>query len=228
MIYVFVPYYNEDSDGFKRFINNQNYKEFKLIRRDRKRDGIYWTRACNDFYKDIKRYRGVKDDDIICIMNNDIVFLDDYLRVGSKVKQGEIFVCDGITIDWKHKKFFRGSRVDTFPGRAFFMTAKDFMQSGGFCKWLPHYLSDIDFGIKMVKKGLKVYEMVEILHPEHKKEERPFSILSPHNPIFWTIFLLKNFNRYTFINIIKAWITALRLLKQLHVTKSILTVRDGI
>lgn len=44
-----------------------------------------------------------------------------------------------------------------------------------------------------------------VLHYEHKLVEKPFSMISPNNPFFWTIFLIKNFNRYTFINILKAW-----------------------
>lgn len=137
MIYLFVPYYNNDSEGFKQSLAEQVYKDIKIIRRDRKRDKVYWTRACNDFYKDLKRYRGVKDDDVIGIMNNDVSFTPGYLLVAARVKKGQVFTCDGITIDWSKKKFTKGTPIHTFPGRAFFMTAKDFKASGGFCKLLP-------------------------------------------------------------------------------------------
>lgn len=233
MIYVFVPYYQDDAKEFTNSLAKQSVP-FELIRRNRKRDKIYWTRACNDFYKDIQKYRGLKDDDVVCIMNNDIIFSAHFIEEGSKVKQGEVYLPEYFCIYWKTKSFnahrFEFVTKDSFAGRAFFMTYKDFRNSGGFSKLLPHHFADIDFGIRQIKRGLKPILMKnEIHHIEHpNNEDKPFMIISPNNPFIWTIFLLKHFNRYTFINIIKAWVSALRLLKQQHVTRSTLTVQDGI
>jgi hypothetical protein len=229
MILIFIPYYNEDTIEFKHSLEIQNVP-FRVIRRDRKRDETYWSLACYDFHKLIQTFRGLKDDDVICIMNNDISFGKDLIEQGSKVKQGEVLIPKGqsVGIDWKNKRFYEGGK-DTFPGRTFFMTYKDFINSGSFSKYLPHYLSDYDFGIRQIKKGLKVKEMeVEVLHPEHDKEHNPFKKHSPDNPFYWTVFLLKHFNRYFFINFLKVWVTTWRLSKDLQGSKSMLTEQGGI
>ena len=77
MIYVFVPYYNEDTKEFKESLAKQTVP-YRLIKRDRKRDKIYWTKAVRDFQREIQRFCGIKDDDIICIMNNDIEFDENF------------------------------------------------------------------------------------------------------------------------------------------------------
>lgn len=213
MIFVFVPYYNPDTKEFRDSLDNQTV-EFREIRRNRKRDKIYWAEACNDFYKQVKVYRGVKDCDIICILNNDISFPDDLLKQGSKVKKGQVMMprSEAVLIDWERKKFITDALYpDCFSGRAFFMTYGDFIRSGGLSKWLPQYLSDYDFAIRQIKRGLNPVVMdAEIVHKEHQKETRVFSVLCPHNPIYWTIFLIRHFNRYTFLNILKAWVSAWR------------------
>lgn len=199
---VFTPYHSYDSINF---MGGQTIR-YELIKRDTKKDKIYWSEACNDFYKMMKEFSGV---DVICIMCNDISFPDDFLEQGSKVKQGEILIPSnqGVLVYWRDKKFLMPTPFpNCFNGRCFFMTYKDFVESGGFSKWLPHYLSDYDFALRQVKRGLKIKLMdAEIIHKSHQKETKVFSILCPYNPIFWTIFLLRHFNRYTPINILKAW-----------------------
>ena len=211
MLFLFVPYYNEPIKKFLESVENSTIKfsgdthSNRLIYRDRKRAGIYWTKAVNDFYNYVSKCRGIKDSDIIGIMNSDISFGSDLIEEGMKVKQGEVYISQGIQIDWRKKKFFEGNRIDTFPGRCFFMTYKDFINSGGFSKLLPHYLSDYDFGIKMCKRLKPIQMESEVYHEPHIKNKEMFSILNPVNPIFFTIFLLKHFNRYTLLNILKAW-----------------------
>jgi len=109
MIFALLPYYNEDSPDFSISLLQQNIP-FSLIRRDRKKDGIYWTKAMNDFLKELLRYRGIKDTDVVCILNNYIKLSDNLFEIGSKVKQGEIFIPktiqngvvieQGLCIDW--------------------------------------------------------------------------------------------------------------------------------
>jgi hypothetical protein len=229
MILIFIPYYHPDTKEFRKSLDRQTIK-FREIRRDRKRDGIYWSEACNDFYKQVQTFRGIKDNDVICIMNNDISFSQDLFSEGSKVKQGEVLIPKGqsVGIDWENKRFYEGGS-DTFPGRTFFMTYKDFIQSGGFSKFLPHYLSDYDFGIRQIKKGLKIKEIdIEVFHSDHPKEQNPFTKHSPDNPFYWTVFLLKHFNRYFFINFLKVWVTTWRLSKGLRDSRFMLTEQGGI
>ena len=213
MIYLFIPYYHEDSDGFRKSLDKQTVP-FKTIRRNRKRDKIYWSRACNDFYKDLKKYRGIKDDDVICIMNNDISFPPTFFEEGQKVKEGRVLVPEGININWKFKQFYphRNPHLSTnaFAGRAFFITAKDFKNSKGFSRLLPHYLSDYEFSIRVLKKCKPILMKQKITHDNHPKEASTFSVLNPGNPIFWTIFLLKcGLNKYFFINLVKIWASGL-------------------
>ena len=74
----------------------------------------------------------------------------------------------GIEIDWRRKKIWASSKIDAFPGRCFFITYYDFKNSGGFPKLIPHYLSDYDFSMKLIKKGIKVREMDSMInHPPH-------------------------------------------------------------
>jgi len=208
MIFVFVPYYDKWPDYFQECLDSQT-AEFILMRYDRKEMGGYWSGACNYFLKQLKTYRGLTCEDIVCIMNNDILFGDDLLAEGGKVRENEILIPGGfdIQIDWKTKKFINGSRIDTFLGRTFFMTAPDFINSGGFSRVIPHYLSDYDFGIRMIKRGMIVRTMdKQIHHVDHAKNHNPWSVISVNNPLFWTIFLLKHGrNRYFFLNLLKIW-----------------------
>jgi GT2 family glycosyltransferase len=208
MIYIFAPYFNKPERSFYQCIENQIVK-LKLIRYDRKAHRDYWSYACNYFLKEMKRYRGIDPDDVVCIMNVDIIFGDSLMKEGATVKDGEILIpySYGIKIDWKRRKFLWGDRIDTFPGRCFFMKVSDFLNSGGFSQLLPHYLSDYEFGIRMIQKGMKVREMFSyVYHKEHSKSTKLFSVLCPANPIFWTIFILKCCKRkYIFINLLKSW-----------------------
>jgi len=208
MIFVFVPYYDKWNDYFQKCLDNQT-AEFILMKYNAKEMGGYWGGACNYFLKQIKTYMGITYDDTICIMCNDITFSDDLLAEGNKVKKNEILIPDGydIQIDWKTKKIAKGDRIDTFLGRTFFMKAPDFIRSGGFSKLIPHNLSDYDFGIRMIKRGMIVRTMDRpIHHADHAKNHNPWSIISVNNPLFWTIFLLKHGrNRYFFLNLLKVW-----------------------
>ena len=203
MIYVFYPYWSESTYDFSKSLQSQK-ETFTLITRNRKADGILWTKALRDFQNRLE----AKDDDIICIMNNDIKFKPYLFTEAKSIKQGEIFIPWGcqLTINWKSKKFFTGNKIDSFLGRCFFMTAKDFLQIK-FSRFLPHALADIDFGIRAVKKFEPKFMTNSVYHPEHSYEPAyRFSLRSYENPVLWTIFLLKHPNRWTWLNIIKSWL----------------------
>jgi len=222
MLFLFVPYYNAPTKGFSESLENSTIKfggdtyASRLIYRDRKRVGIYWTKAVNDFYDYVKSCRGVKGTDIVAICNSDISFNSDFLEEGMKVKPGEVYIPEGVFINWQKKDFITLQLdnilgVCTFPGRSFFMTYGDFMKMGKFCKSLPHYLSDYDYGIRTLKHLKPVLMLNKITHDDHPKVTKPFSMISTTNPFFWTIFLLRHPNRHTLTNILKAWIDAWRL-----------------
>lgn len=209
MLYVFVPYYNPHTKEFTESLAKQTETSYRLITRDRKRDKIMWTKSVRDFQKEVKRYLGTKDTDVICIMNNDVSFGKDLFKLGSSVSQGDVFIAynTDVAINWKRKGFYFGTgKVDSFLGRCFFMTLGDFKKIK-FSRLLPHALADIDFGIRAVKKLKPYFLDCVFTHPDHEyKRVNKFSLLSYENPILWTIFLLKHPNRWTLLNIVKAWL----------------------
>lgn len=212
-LFVFVPYWNPHTKGFTDSLAKQTDVSYRLITRDRKKDNIMWTKALRDFQKECKRFLA-KDSDVICVMNNDVEFGKDLFKYGSTVNQGNVFIAKGtdVEINWKHKQFLFGGgagrdvKDNSFLGRCFFMALGDFKKIK-FSRLLPHALADIDFGIRAYKK-LNVWVLnCEFNHPDHEyKRVNKFSLLSYENPILWTIFLLKHPNRYTLLNIIKAWL----------------------
>lgn len=221
MIFVLIPYFNNDSDVFAESLKRQTVP-FRVLRRDRKADGIYWTRAMNDFVKTISMFRGVKDDDVVCILNNDLELSPDLFEVGSHVKSGEVMIPVtiedghpiewGINVGWKHKAFVSSGNTaletNCFSPRGTFMTVGDFKRAKYF--WmLPHYLADYDFAIRAIKNGLKPIRVKTwVKHQPHEKDVRAFSSTSTVNPLFWTIFLLRNCPlKYLPINLLKAWVT---------------------
>lgn len=207
-LFVFVPYWNEHTKEFTDSLSKQTEVSYRLITRDRKKDGIMWTKALRDFQKECKRFLA-KDSDVVAVMNNDVKFDKNLFKLGSSVDAGSVYIpfdCS-VEINWKHKHFsFGGKKIDSFLGRCFFMTLGDFKKIK-FSRLLPHALADIDFGIKAVKTLTPYFLGCEFSHPDHEyKKVNKFSLLSYENPILWTIFLLKHPNRYTLLNIIKAWL----------------------
>ena len=210
MIHLFVPYYGDWHSRFQKCLDNQSV-EFRLFKYDRKENGGGWTSACNLFHKEFSRYRGIEDD-VVCIMNNDITFENNFLSEGCRVGEGTVLIPHGtgIAIDWRTKRTHHGA--DTFPGRAFFISAPDFIRSGGFCRSLPHYLSDYDYGFKMVRRGMRIEEMCQgIKHDIHPVNRNAWMVRSVNNPLSWTVFLLRNGrNKYIFINLVKSWAELLK------------------
>lgn len=208
MIFIFVPYYHEPEQEFLDCLDRQTVK-FKLIKYNRKAHKDLWTHALNFFVSELKRYRGITDNDVACFMNCDITFGDTLVEEGSRVRTGEILIPEGcqVTIDWAKKKFYEGDRIDSFIGRCVFMKVNDLIKTGGFCKLLPHYLSDIEFGIRVIKQGFRVKIMNQsITHEEHDRSAPLFSLRAVNNPVLWTIFLLRaGINRYLPLNILKSW-----------------------
>src|SRR5574343_2046836 len=90
-LFVFVPYWNPHTKGFTESLAKQTDVSYRLITRDRKKDGIMWTKALRDFQKECKRFL-TKDSDVICVMNNDVDFNDDLFLIGSQVKRGEVYI----------------------------------------------------------------------------------------------------------------------------------------
>lgn len=178
------------------FINSllkQSYKKFKLILvDDGSSDGTsdavkklipdavilkgngdwWWAGSIQQGYKWIKA--NVKTNEGVLIINDDLVFDEDYLQKGMNYlesnpsslilsaaysKHNHDFLEDcGVIYD------FKTSEMNTMPvkqldelncasTRGLFMTTKDFMKTGGMHPvLLPHYFSDYEFTIRAKRK----------------------------------------------------------------------------
>lgn len=164
------------------------------------------------------------DDDVVCFLIDDLAFGDSFFREGKQVKFDEVllpYVIDeqkrlidgGIQVDWKTKTFAISSRIDCFSPRGIFLKLGDFRKSGGFNKWLPHYLSDYEWSMRLVKNGIKPRRMKTTIE-ETTGGGQHVTVLSKRsspNPIYWTIFLfLCGRNRYLPLNLLKVWVHAAR------------------
>ena len=205
MIHLFVPYYGGWPSSFQECLDRQTVK-FRLFKYDTKEADCGHASAVNLFHREFKRYRGTADD-VICIMCNDITFDDNFLSEGYSVEPGAVLIPrgTGISFDWRTMRTSHGA--DTFSGRAFFMRAPDFIKSGGFSRLIPHYLSDYDYGFRMVREGMRIDEMIQgIKHDSHAVNTNAWSVRSVNNPVSWTVFLLRwCCNRHIFLNILKSW-----------------------
>jgi GT2 family glycosyltransferase len=224
MIYVFIPQYNEDTQGFKESLTDQTvrYWEFRV---DRKAQRIYWTGAANRFYYWILSDPAIQDTDIVCLLNNDISFSGNLFSVAKEnMRHNRVLISivyedrltdGGIKIDWLKKSFkvaLSLRQIECFSTRGIFMTVKTFRESGGFNKHLPHYLADYEWSIRQIKRGVKPVRFGFVYHKFHNKQKYPlFSKLNPANPIYWTIFLwLCCPKKYLIQNILKSWFEVFR------------------
>jgi len=209
---VFNPYWNPNKPEFVESLSKQT-AGYTLIERDRKWLGISPTKACNDFREEMieKAWFGyISLKDVVCILNNDISFGSNFFKEALNIKPGEVYIPngEGVEIDWSKKSFKRNKgRIDTFPFTTVFITVEDFIKNKGFSKWLPYYLNDYEYAIRVIKNGIKPIEMTQgIGHKPHPLNTNKFSRLCPANPINWTFFLLlAGRNRYFFLNLLKAW-----------------------
>ena len=223
MIYVIIPTYNRP-ELLKRTteqLNNQTFQRFKVVIvnsgeldytfiHNGKVGTIhtkgYFSSQVNTGLDFVMQF--ARPHDIICVMNDDNEFDENFLlRSACKVKDGSL-VCSTdenegiIKIDWKRFKFFKSKDGQTCSTRAIFLFKRDLNKK--LCKWLPMYLSDYDWVMKL---GLKLIEGESISTLKQDRKFPTFSVKNPSNPIYFTIFILRNCPKLWIIpNIIRVWI----------------------
>lgn len=191
------------------------------------------------------------EDDLVLIINDDIEFEDDFLKSAEKVARNlkyELLLARtydirsrelyevGVYVDWKQLTFERlltEKGFNCFSTRGLFIKMKDMNILNGFYpKLIPHYLSDYEFTMRAVRKGMKLvtdssvqiyidntttgYHLTEIT-TFSEFFENYFSIKSSSYLLSWSSFiLLTSPVKYLPINIIRVWgrafINMLRLL----------------
>jgi GT2 family glycosyltransferase len=222
MIYVLLPYYpsNANFDLLKSCLDKQK-KAYWIKQINAEMNHLYWGQCMNNLLHDIQTDSNIHDSDLVCFMNTDIYFPSWFFSFALEhIKQGEILVPyvyesgiisdGGIHIDWRRKQFNftrRDCEIDCFSPRGVFMTVKDFRESGGFL--FPHNLSDYDWSIRQIKRGMKVVRPPEfyVSHVPHESNSFPFSVRDKRNPIYWTKFLWWHCpKRYLLKNLVKAWL----------------------
>jgi glycosyltransferase involved in cell wall biosynthesis len=148
--------------------------------------------------------------DIVAVMNNDTTFGPTFFeRMVAHCQKGTIVASseDPRRILW-HKIWTRSFGVisviyawepNALSNRAVFMMAEDFAKVRFHPRLLPHYCSDYAWTFQAIKNGMKAYVPLNcdlrvdetttgITEPKTIREL--FSKRCPHNPIYYTIFVL--------------------------------------
>jgi GT2 family glycosyltransferase len=139
-------------------------------------------------------------------------------------KQTEKLIGRGLFVDWKKMSFQKVSdteEINCLSTRGVFLRAGDFIKIGGFFpKLLPHYLSDYEYTIRANRKGIRLTTspLLKLILDEtltgHKNLllnsiesiKKYFSVKSPNNPIYVTIFILLACPwKWKLLNIVRVW-----------------------
>lgn len=142
---------------------------------------LWWAGALQSAYKYLKKNMIFNEEDIICMMNDDVLISNNFLEIAVKTfdenekpllpsiaidhLNGKTTPC-GVFYDCKNLDFVSTDEVEKInclSTRGLFLRAVDFLESGGFYpKLLPHYLSDYEFTYRLIRKK----KMVPIVNKE--------------------------------------------------------------
>jgi GT2 family glycosyltransferase len=136
-----------------------------------KGDGqLWWAGALQMAYEHLLRLH-FDPQDAVLIVNDDVTFAPDFLRTGMAVLSAYPGSCiQALGVDGASGSVDRGAIADVVrlrfraaePGepanclstRGLLMNAQTFIGSGGFHpRWLPHYLSDYEFTLRLRRRG---------------------------------------------------------------------------
>jgi GT2 family glycosyltransferase len=182
---------------------------------------LWWAGALQMAYEHLCSTL-VSDVDLVLIINDDVSFEPDFLAMGRAVLAEYPGACvQAVGVDRKSGTVDRGAIADLVslgfraaePGepanclstRGLLMDAGTFVRSGGFRpRWLPHYLSDYEFTLRLRRQGalLRVDERFTVgveleltglnrpsLHTIRGVWEESFSNRAKFNPKHWTAFV---------------------------------------
>lgn len=198
MIYILLPVHNrlEETRKFVACLKMQNCRDYHLILVD---DGctdgtadyvgseignltvvqgngnLWWAGSLEKARKHLFSLRGVQDEDVVLIANDDITFnkdfLDDILRDTKENRnaiilarcldrnQGKV-IDRGVVVDWKRLEFRQAenaSEINVLSTRGLYMTVDVFRRAGRFHPiLLPHYASDYAFTHQAYKRGIRL------------------------------------------------------------------------
>jgi GT2 family glycosyltransferase len=183
---------------------------------------LWWAGALQLAYRHLLAC-GLADGDAVLICNDDVEFDDDFLHQGHAVLAQHPDACiqalgrdtasgcddHGAVVDVERLDF-RGARPGEAPNclstRGLLMSARTFERSGGFRpRWLPHYLSDYEFTLRLRRQGVPLivsdrfqarvrFDLTGIDAPTGSSARalwrQSFSRRAKFNPLHWSAFIV--------------------------------------
>jgi GT2 family glycosyltransferase len=183
---------------------------------------LWWAGALQVAYEYLLRLQFAPKDAIL-IVNDDVTFGPDFLRTGLAVLRDHPDSCiQALGVDGASGSIDRGAIADVvrlrfraaevgepancLSTRGLLMNAQTFIGSGGFRpRWLPHYLSDYEFTLRLRRLGSPLLvderfavrvdlELTGLGQPAARGARRlwidAFSNRAKFNPKHWTAFVL--------------------------------------
>lgn len=134
---------------------------------------LWWAGALQKAYEWL--IINAKDSDMCLIINDDVIFGEDFLAAGvdslKRMKRTLVLATGyslqngkllerGVHFDYRKLTFSKANtsyEVNCLPTRGLFLRVEDFKNIGGFYpRILPHYLSDYEFTIRAYRKNYKL------------------------------------------------------------------------
>jgi GT2 family glycosyltransferase len=164
----------------------------------------------------------ISEKDFVLIINNDTEFEPDFLRIAVRLlrkntgtlllaqcydRENGSLLDSGLYVDWRRMTFAQTvpENINCLSTRGLFLSVGDFYRIGGFYpRLLPHYLSDYEFTIRAIRKGMKplVDAELKLWLDQNSTGHRQvsyasfsdffktyYSNRSVFNPFRWTIFI---------------------------------------
>jgi GT2 family glycosyltransferase len=139
-----------------------------------KGDGtLWWAGALQLAFRHLRAASLGKDDQVLLI-NDDTEFEPDFLGIGAELLRQNPLACiqalgidrttgrkaGGVVADLRRLEFRAaagGESPNCLATRGLLMAASIFLASGGFRpRWLPHYLSDYEFTMRLHRQGVQL------------------------------------------------------------------------
>ena len=249
ILFIILPTYNglKHAKIFIHCLNNQSVKPM-VVCVDSGSDGTgewvrnniqsvilkansYWGGSLRLAYDYLKNR--IEETDTVLIVNIDRFLFDkDYLSKGIEyAKRGTMVVSagysdvtrkhesGGLHVDWKKFSFRVSDDVNICGTTGLFMNGRDFTESGGFSKLLPHHWSDTEFVYRQKLKLIAPKDLIIWIDAKSTGIDRPknlkelFSMKCSQNPIYKSIFIIKSCPlKYIPINLLRAWYWIWRVL----------------
>lgn len=218
-----------------------------------KGDGNLWWAGSLDLAYRHLRECDLHRNDAVMIINDDVTFDEDFLWRGMEALRKHPGAClQAIGVDRTSgsvdqgaiadlvRLHFRAAEADERPNclstRGLLMDAATFLHSGGFrSRWLPHYLSDYEFTMRLRRRGVLLavdkafclqvdLELTGTSQPSCESVRRfwtdSFSNRAKFNPKHWSAFVLMA---------CPLWVAPLHLMRiWLGFTRSLLAILLGI